>query len=497
MANTKKLTILHSNDMHGDFLAEEGQDRLVGGVSMLSGYINKVRCEEENVIYCVSGDMFTGSLIDSEFKGISTIQLMNVLGPDVVTLGNHEVDYGIAHLLFLEKCAKFPIVNANMYIKFDHMRLFNSHYIKEIDGMKVLFIGILTEDAISQTKSDGIIGTMVDIEEAACEIGKICNSYRGVDIDFTVLLTHIGFEEDQKLAALLDPEWGVDIIIGGHSHTLIDRPAVVNGIPIVQAATGTDQIGRFDIVVDTDNNCIESYEWNLIPIDDRHCPRDPAMEQLIERYKTVTDQKYSRYLTRFPEVYTHPRRDRETQLGKIFADALAKTLELDIMMVGSGSLRKTEMGPIVDYRSLCEMYPYIGKIYRIVIDGKALKKMINRIFRPEVFDGIHTEFYQFSGGIKFIVNNDIRKVIDIKYNEQPISDDQTFSVGLADFHFVNKKEFLDLDDEDVNKYKAPRIAATNDMDVLDEYFSKQETVICPRDNRWITIDNAGPKSGQN
>ena len=66
MKNLKKLVLLHSNDLHGDFLAERIDNKLVGGVSMLSGYINKVRTEEQNVLYCIAGDMFRGSVIDSE-----------------------------------------------------------------------------------------------------------------------------------------------------------------------------------------------------------------------------------------------------------------------------------------------------------------------------------------------------------------------------------------------------------------------------------------------
>ncbi|MBQ6151004.1 MAG: hypothetical protein IJJ03_05050 [Mogibacterium sp.] len=66
----KKLTILHSNDLHGDFLAAEVDSELVGGVSMLSGYINKVRNEEENVVYAIAGDMLRGSIIDSEYKAL-------------------------------------------------------------------------------------------------------------------------------------------------------------------------------------------------------------------------------------------------------------------------------------------------------------------------------------------------------------------------------------------------------------------------------------------
>lgn len=95
MKHTKKITILHSNDLHGDFLAEQVDEKLVGGVSMLSGYIEKVRAEEPNTIYAIAGDMFRGSVIDSEYKGLSTIEIMNALAPDIVTIGNHEVDYGI------------------------------------------------------------------------------------------------------------------------------------------------------------------------------------------------------------------------------------------------------------------------------------------------------------------------------------------------------------------------------------------------------------------
>ena len=203
--NTKNLVLLHSNDMHGDLLSEKiGEDEL-GGVSMLSGYINKVKSEHKNALYCISGDMLQGSLIDTEFRGISTIEIMNYLNPDVASLGNHEIDYGLGHLLLLEKCAKFPIVNADIFIKTPYTRLFQSHEILHVDGMKIMFIGIITNEVLSPLKKDNVLGSLIDVEEAAIEVGKICNAYKTVDIDLTILLTHIGFEEDKKLAALLDP----------------------------------------------------------------------------------------------------------------------------------------------------------------------------------------------------------------------------------------------------------------------------------------------------
>src|SRR3989339_694774 len=150
----KKFTILHSNDMHGDFLAEikEGKKELIGGLALLSGYINKVRKEEENVLYVIAGDMLQGSIIDTEFKGISTMEIMNYLCPDVVSLGNHEFDYGLQHLLFLEKFANFPIVNANLYIKKYNKRLMNPYRIIKKDGFEILFTGIITEKIMDALK---------------------------------------------------------------------------------------------------------------------------------------------------------------------------------------------------------------------------------------------------------------------------------------------------------------------------------------------------------
>ena len=246
----RRLTILHSNDIHGDFFAKENHDNLVGGISMLSGYIHKVREKEENpVLYVISGDMLQGSIIDQEYKGISTILVMNMLEPDVVTLGNHELDYGLAHLMFLERCANFPIVNANLYIKPTETNLFKPYHILEIDGIRILFIGIITEEVIAKSKSEPLIGSFICIEEAAREVEYICNSYKDIDIDLTVLLTHIGFDQDLLLAQLLPKEIGVDLIIGGHSHTILEQTAQQNDILIAQVGSGTDQIGRFDLQI--------------------------------------------------------------------------------------------------------------------------------------------------------------------------------------------------------------------------------------------------------
>ena len=471
MSEIKKLTILHSNDLHGDFLAEKVDERLIGGVSRLSGYLSKVRKEEKNTIYCIAGDMFRGSVIDSEFRGISTIEIMNMLAPDVVTVGNHEIDYGIAHLLFLEKCAKFPIINANLHINTNNARLFQSHRIIEIDGMKILFIGIITETVLSMAKKEALVGGFVDIHDAVSEVERICNAYRSLDVDCTVLLTHIGFEEDKALAARLDPSLGVDIIIGGHSHTYLEKPEQVNGILIAQAGTGTDQIGRFDLEIDTDSNSISRFAWQSIPITDEYCPRDIALEEILDPYKLEAEKKYSRVVTRLKRMLTHPSWYQETELGGFLADVLQESLRLDMMLVGSGSIRVSEMGPIILFSDLTECLPYDDSAIALWVTGAQLKRMILYMLRDEVWNGAHCEFFQFSKGVRVIYNKQNHSFEEFSLHGEGIVDEKIYKIGLQHYFYLNMKDFFSISHEELEANGKPRRIATSCREVLDEYLS--------------------------
>ena len=471
MKHTKKITILHSNNLHGDFLAEQVDEKLVGGVSMLSGYIEKVRAEEPNTIYAIAGDMFRGSVIDSEYKGLSTIEIMNALAPDIVTIGNHEVDYGIAHLLFIEKCARFPIINANLYIKNTPTRLFTPYKILRVDGMNILFIGIITQDVINQTKSESLVGSFVDTAAAAAEVGKICNAHNSIDIDFTVLLTHIGFEEDKKLAAMLDPDWGVDVIIGGHSHTKLEEPFKVNDIYIVQAGTGTDEIGRFDIMVDTDLNAIDNFTWQMVPIDDAHCPRDEEVENFIQRYRSATSQKYDRIITRLSCELTHPKRNQETALGDLIADILRDSFGIDLMLMGSGAIRSYSLGPVVHYADLVECLPYDDAVYMLKVTGTQLERMIRHILRDEAFQGEHTEFYQFSHGMRIVWSRSGQVFRELTLDGEVLHADRLYSVAMQKYHYNNLKPFLNITLEEAEQNGKIRVLSTSARDVVEEYLT--------------------------
>lgn len=483
---SQKYTLLHSNDMHGDFLAEieKGSGKLIGGLGLLSGYISKVREKEENVIYVIAGDMVQGSLIDAEYKGASTIELMNFLSPDVVTLGNHELDYGLPHLLFLEKVANFPIVNANLYMKKYGKRLMTPYMIKTIGGLDIMFIGIITEDVMDSLNIDQLIGTFVSIEDAAIEVGKICNAYKNHDVDLTIALTHIGYESDLKLAELLKPEWGVDMILGGHTHTVLEQPAEVNNILVAQAGHGTNQIGRFDLIVDEKTNAISEWTWELVPIDNETSIVDTDLEKFLNVYKDEVDEKYGAIITRFKRKLTHPDRTIETTLGNLVADAMADNADSDVVLIGSGAIRSESLGPVVTLRTLKECFPYDDSLTRFSITGEQLRDVFSHVMRIENRDG-EGEFYQVNGKVRATYSNDEAKLLSLKIDGNEVRDEQNYTITLQGYHISNSTKNLNITNDELTALGSGKVVTTSAYQVFEEWLRVHPNLSSKIEGRFL------------
>lgn len=484
----KKFTIIHSNDMHGDFLPESDEEKneVIGGLALLSGYLNKVRTEEPNVLYVISGDMVQGSLIDSEFKGISTIEIMNYLSPDVVTLGNHEFDYGLPHVLFLEKMANFPIVNANLYIKGFNRRLMKPFMTIKKDGFDILFTGVITEKVMDSINMDPLIGSFVNLEEASEEIGKITNAYKGDDIDLTVVLSHIGIDSDIALAKMLKPEWGVDVIIGGHSHTFLDEPKIVNNAIIVTAGYGTNQIGRLDIWVDDRTNSIVKHEWKLIKITSAMADPDPRLVKFIDSLRFEVDKKYNSVLCNLGKELTHPKRYIETSMGDLIADALATMCETDIMLVGSGSIRVEKLGPVITLADLMACFPYDDALTRFTVTGDKLKKIFAHIMRNSNQND-EGESYQVNSTVQATHNNKTDKLTKLLVNGKPVENDDIFTICLQGFHITKCKDYLGLSIEELKESEKFKVVTTSAFEVLKEYLRNNQNYTAQNLGRFIYV----------
>lgn len=280
---------------------------------------------------------------------------------------------------------------------------------------------------------------------------------------------------------MLDPAWGVDMIIGGHSHTILEQPAEVNGVLIAQAGTGTDQIGRFDITVDDDTNSITDWRWQLVPIDSDHCAPDENLTAFIEGFRTTVDAKYGSIICKFTRTLTHPSRTQETELGDLFADAIQERTGVDVAFVGSGSIRKTELGPAVTLGDYLALFPYDDSLTRFVITGAQLKHAFG-FMRPENCTG-EGEYYQVNRGVQAVYDRERHECVSLTLNGAPVDDNARYSICLQGFHYKNSTVGLQLTNEQLETLEKPKLLATSCRDVVEEYLRNHQNLDAHVDGR--------------
>ena len=472
--NLKEIVLLHSNDIHGTFAGERDErGRLCHSLAQTAGYVKKKKDENPDTLFCIAGDVFQGSLLDSDFQGISTMDMLNLIDIDVMSVGNHELDYGIEHLMFIARYANFPILNANFRIRSNDRTIFKPYKVVTVGGLSVLFIGLITKEIADQTNAEGFIGSFVTVHDSADEVSRIREQVRekNLDPDITVLMTHMGYEADTELARQLDPSLGVDIIIGGHSHTYIEKPETVNGILILQAGAENTHIGEMHLCVDTDRKEITDWNYRLVPVDEEHCPEDKFVKAMVSTYQLEVKEKYGDIVTIFKRSLNNFGRGNPTEVGQLFVDAFADSLDVDVMMLASSSTRCYGMDMTVTLQDLREAYPYDGKIYKVRVNGKQLKHMIRHMLRDEVLSGMEDAFFHTSRALHIAYTRSTGE-LDISFKGQPVTNDQLFYIGLQEFYFINSEAVLGQTNEELTRIGGISTISEDAFGVLKDYLRR-------------------------
>ena len=243
------VVILHTNDTHSGILPmESGKNSGCGGYARREEYIKKVRSENKNVILLDAGDFSQGSPFFSLFKGDVEIELMNALGYDAATIGNHEFDNGQDELARRTGNAEFPLLCANYTFNKSNLNsLLKPYIIIERAGKKFGIIGLTVnvKNVVAKKFQDGM--EYQNHIEVANALAERLRKEEGCNV--IIALTHIGFREDIELA---EQSKEIDIIVGGHSHTTIENKKVVknlngNDVIVVQDGEKGEFVGRLDI----------------------------------------------------------------------------------------------------------------------------------------------------------------------------------------------------------------------------------------------------------
>jgi len=486
----KKIEILHSNDIHGMFAGEKDENgKICHSLAQVAGYVKKVKAENPDALYCIAGDVFQGSLLDSDFQGMSTVDMLNLIDLDVMSIGNHELDYGISQILFAARYADFPILNANFRIRKNDRTLFKPYARINVGGLKVLFIGLITENIVDQTRADGLLGTYVTVHDPADEVRRVLEYVRAKhgDPDLTILMTHIGHDGDIELAEQLEPSLGVKIIVGAHSHTYIEKPETVNDILILQAGTGNTHIGDLHLSFDMDMKEITDWNYSLVPVDADHCLEDKFVKAMVNTYQMDIDEKYGTVITRFKRNLNNYGRGNTTELGQVFADAFTDALDVDLMMVASSSIRCYGMDMTVTLQDLREAYPYDGKIYKVRVNGKQLTGMIRHMLRDEVLDDWKDAFFHTPRALHIEYTKSTGELV-LTFKGQPVTNDQLFDIGLQEFYYLNSEEVLGQTNEELTRADGLKTISEDAFGVLKGFLMDHKGLGGRVDKRIIILD---------
>ncbi len=434
----KKLKILHSNDIHADFFSD---DKSASGIMELDASVSKYK--DENTLYFISGDVLNGSIIDKEYKGISTFELLNIVSPDLMCVGNHEFDYGSTWPLLLEKVADFPMICSNVYVRGTDKRLFTPYKLFSVNGLNIAVIGLLTGSTSTKLKQQDNHHLIEVKEKYHEEVKNITEELKNIDIDLTICLTHLGYEEDLELAKALDKNCGIDIIIGGHSHTYLDKPTLCNGILLVQAGEGADHLGYFELEVDEDTNSIENYKWSLLETSKTE-PNNQKLQTKLFKYKNIVDEKYNKILTLLPQSLEHKDRSVQTSASKFIADLFPKDNDTSVVLMHGGFTRKEFIPKEITLKTIHESWPFTNALHLVKINGKVFKEFL--FINAKNVASKH--FCCPSSNIEISLENN--KPIDIKINNYDIDYDKEYSfifsqfilTSMIDNGFLNRSDFI-------------------------------------------------------
>ncbi|WZX99456.1 5'-nucleotidase C-terminal domain-containing protein [Bacillus sp. FSL W7-1360] len=409
------LDIIHTNDIHSA-LTDFGK---------VSAYIKSERAAADHFLYLDAGDFVSGDPIVDLNHGKPMIDIFNLVGLDAVAIGNHEFDYGPTYLQENMEASSFPWLGANIDTGDTGVPNPDPYVILDVNGLSVGVLG-LTE-APPSTAPDNVEGMTLEEDYVATALAY--QEELEANADVIVALTHIGHPNDRKLAEEVDY---FDVIIGGHSHTPLQKPVVINGTPITQAGSSLQQLGKLSLTYNADTDKVTAVDGQLVPVSS-FTEVDTEVQAVIDHYtdemEDILGEVVGHSHTGLPrDGRTH----RDAPLGNFWTDAMKDLAGADIALTNNGGLRDGIASGPVTMRDIYKVEPFANQIMSIEMTGQALKDVLQFSYTR---NGRNQIDLQTSGLHYEIVTGMTGNFLDVNMtlNGEPVDLEQTYNVAVADY----------------------------------------------------------------
>lgn len=431
-ADTNRLVILHTNDTHS--IIDPYYENGMGGVARRKVVIDSVRKAEENVLLVDAGDVVQGSLYFTLFGGDVEQKVMNALGYDIQIPGNHEFDNGMEAMARYVEGLEADYISSNYDVRHTPLEEHVKPYtVREFDGKKIGFMGINInpKGLIDSLKSEGVVYT--DAIKAANAMAWYLRNIE--HCDYVVAITHVGYDtgapvSDRRIAEATE---GIDIVIGGHSHTVVNPEADkalpsrfvnVAGDTVLVAQTGKYGANIGEIVLDLDSG---RSDYQLIGVDSRLDGRiDEEFVEMLEPFRTPVDSVMNLKVGMATAKF-----DRRPALMNWMADFVFRKGEqiarepVDMSIVNIGGIRSPfDKGPITK-GEIMQAFPFDNYVVVLEIDGRNLAATLDSL---AAHGGNGVSF-----NVRATIDPQQRRCASATINGRPIDADRTYRVATINY----------------------------------------------------------------
>jgi 5'-nucleotidase / UDP-sugar diphosphatase len=366
-----EITIMHTNDIHSRAVANNAEL----GYARIATLVKNARAGNPNTLVLDAGDTLHGLPIANLERGASITRLMNAVGYDFMTVGNHDFNYGQDRLYELEKQLSFPILAANVYK--NGKRVFKAWEIKVIGGVRVGIFGVTSPENSYKTDPKGIEG--ISFTDPVAEAKKVVAEL-AKKADIIICISHVGMDESSDptsidIAAMVP---GIDIIIDGHSHTTLENALKANTTGTLIASTGSygTALGRIDLVVGVDRSLLRRTASILTVANSPDLKPDPAVLAISDEIKAIQDPMLAEQVGTTAVELIGVRnnvRASQTNLGTLIAKSMLDISGADLALMNGGGIRDSiPAGPITK-RHIFTVLPFGNYAQTIELTGADIK----------------------------------------------------------------------------------------------------------------------------
>ncbi|HWS29958.1 MAG TPA: bifunctional UDP-sugar hydrolase/5'-nucleotidase [Clostridia bacterium] len=457
----KDLVILYTNDVHC------AVDESIGYAG-LAAYKKQLEADGNHVLLADVGDAVQGAPIGTVSKGSIIIDIMNELGYDVATPGNHEFDYGMPRFFELTQMANFPYVSVNFTDLKTGERVFEPYTILEVDGVKFAFVGITTPKTITSStpayfqdeNGEFVYGFLQDAtgEGVYNAVQSAVDAARAEGANYVIALAHLGITSDASpwtSSEVIRNTSGIDVVLDGHSHSVIESERIKNkaGEWTLLSSTGTKLSSIGMLLITKSGNIttglISDYAEKDAVVDTFIKAAQADFEEMLNTVVAKTDVDLT---VMEPGTDVRIVRNAETNLGDLCADAYRTIGGADIAFVNGGGVRASIPAGDITLNEIISVHPFGNYLCVVEATGQEILDALEMSVRntPEENGG----FLQVSG-ITFTIDvsvptsvtldenglfasvGETRRVSNVLVNGEPIDPAKTYTLASHDYLIKN------------------------------------------------------------